>query len=124
MEKIDERRALELMIDIVDAAGDDFVYEKLLVEGRGLVCRYVADGRPSCLVGQALFRAGATVETLEMFDSLDLPAKSMANVESHVTSRAAWVFSTAQEAQDSGETWGVAVERAKKTYDAMKEEQV
>lgn len=122
MEKIDERRALELLIDVVDAAGEDVVYQKIWVNG-DFKCRYAVNERPSCLVGQALFRAGATVETLELFDRMDLPAKNMANMEGHVTARAARVFSAAQEAQDSGKTWGVALESARVVYNRMLEEQ-
>lgn len=120
MEEIDERRALELLIDVVDQAGDDFVYEKVKLASGNDGCRYVMDGKPSCLVGHALVRAGCEISILE---DLDSPGVSAVDLRSHltwVTDGASEVFFAAQQVQDDGRTWGDAIGAAKVEYEAWR----
>lgn len=125
MEHIDLRRAKELIFDIVDAAGDDYVYERLpvhRVEGIPDVgeCRYVDNGKPSCLVGHVLFRAGAQVSDLEKLDNVGVGAEELSsavytyddddNVSAAITldvsREAATMLSRVQGMQDNGDSWG------------------
>lgn len=114
METVDARRALELLVDVVDQYGDDTVYERITVMGRP-VCLYVHDSRPSCLVGHALVKAGADVELLETLN----PGVAALSLNIHVPNvdfGAATVFQAAQHVQDDGGTWGEALEAAKRAY--------
>lgn len=114
METIDARRALELLVDVVDQYGEDTVYERITVKGRP-VCLYVHDGQPSCLVGHALAKAGADVEMLESLN----PGVAALSLDVHVPnvdSGAAAVFQAAQSVQDYGGMWGEAIDNAKRAY--------
>lgn len=133
MEHISLRRAKELVIDIVDAAGDDYVYERIpvmpRVEGISDVgeCRYEYDGKPSCLVGHVLFRAGAPVESLKFLDRVGVDAGQLSDpvyewdgddneeksVALDVDRDAALMLMRVQGMQDNGDTWGECAEVAK-----------
>jgi hypothetical protein len=122
METIGARRALELLTDVVDVFGPDTVYEKMVAPGapdNGLGCRYEWQGSPSCLVGQALFRAGVPTEKLVEFDLRDLPARSISSRGVGVTPEAAQVFQAAQTVQDADGTWGEALAAARATYEDL-----
>lgn len=129
MEHISLRRAKELVIDIVDAAGDDYVYERLPVSPRVEdisdvgECRYEENGHPSCLVGHVLFRAGVPVADLMALDSEGVDAGQLhgkvfvaaqdAELEFDVDPDAAQMLMRVQGMQDSGSTWGECAEVAK-----------
>lgn len=121
METIDGRRALELLVDVVDQYGEDTVYERVTVKGRP-VCLYVHDSRPSCLVGHALVKAGGDTELLEGLNC-GVAAISLDDHLPAVDWRAALVFQAAQHVQDDGGTWGEALEAAKKAYRKQMEDQ-
>lgn len=108
----DALRALE---EVVAEAGEDYVYQP---PNQGLTCVYVADGRPSCLVGRALFRLGVSIETLHWLDrefggfycrdlNDELPEKIP------MDESAAIAFARAQERQDARCSWGEALRAAK-----------
>jgi hypothetical protein len=121
VEHVDARRALELMIDIVDQYGEDTVYEKVdNLIGNAKSCRYEFHGHPSCLVGMALHRAGAPLSVLEYLDTVGAPADRIHHTVSDVDSGAAQVFQAAQEIQDGGHRWGDALEKAKMKYEYLK----
>lgn len=131
MEHISLRRAKELVFDVVDAAGDDFVYEKIpmyrtpstLDSGE---CRYEQNGKPSCLVGHVLFRAGVESETLSYLDRVGVDAGQLCEQVSSWQDRdtresvlldmsreAARMLHKVQKMQDDGETWGECAEAAR-----------
>jgi hypothetical protein len=76
------------------------------------LCWYVRHGKPACLVGVALHRAGVvTVGTLTEWDHLMIG--ELADVCVEVLDPAAVrVMMVAQSAQDSGFSWGAALARA------------
>lgn len=130
MEQITARRALELITDVVDRAGEDFVYEhKDMTDLRGSFeygglsrgCRYVEEGHPSCLVGHVLVRAGVAIETLNKLDVLGVSAKSLADYGVRVDGKASNVLCTAQRVQDSGKSWGEALRMARQMYEQIME---
>lgn len=113
---IDADRALALLREVVDEYGHDYVYRQVahrLPDGRSKpMCVYADDGRPSCLVGHALHRAGVTVAELDRMlgqigeDDDELPERVT------LTGLAAEVLAEAQMAQDQGITWGDALAQA------------
>ena len=116
METIDGRRALELLIDVVDQYGPETVYEKVpLPDGDGNGCVYVYLGEPSCLVGHALVRAGAPISGL----NISSPAALLDSHFPSIGSAAARVFQAAQDKQDTGETWGDALDAAREEYERL-----
>lgn len=126
MERIDERRALELLIDVVDAYGEGTVYEKVrltvndeIVDDYGIGCRYQYKQQPSCLVGHVIHRAGVPMSTLEAMDVNGVAANELTSYPTGVTVNGASVLNAAQIAQDQGKTWGEALENARKQYDRI-----
>lgn len=130
MEQITARRALELLIDVVDRAGEDFVYEhKDMTDLRGSFeygglsrgCRYVEEGHPSCLVGHVLVRTGVSLEALNKLDMLGVSASSLADYGIQADMGAQRVLGAAQEVQDSGKSWGEALRMARQRYEQIME---
>lgn len=130
MEHVDKRRALELLIDVVEAYGENTTYETVpltlggtRVPGSGNACRYQYLGHPSCLIGHALFRAGATMTSLEMLDRHGASARAIPDraYNLDVSEDASRVFQAAQNVQDGGDTWGAALENARRKYKLLVE---
>jgi hypothetical protein len=95
--------AIELLQEAVAERGDGYVDRNA-----GF---YVSHGRPSCLVGLALVKAGVSVAALsdcEGWSAVGLPGRLPI-----LTHRAAEVFQAAQNLQDSGQPWGDALIAAK-----------
>jgi hypothetical protein len=116
--RIDKPKALELLRAAVATRGRDYVYQR---SPKG-ACRYANADGPSCLVGEALAQAGADVVGLFYGKSLNTkgitalshnaayyPSGAKFDAAVSIDAEAAAVFSEAQEAQDSGETWGAAL---------------
>jgi hypothetical protein len=71
MIKIDAAQALSLLEQVVAEAPEDFVYPMLTQPGTSepsAACYYQVEGTPSCGVGQALFKAGVTLDQLKEMD--------------------------------------------------------
>jgi hypothetical protein len=118
MERIDARRAVELLIDVVEQYGEDHVYER--VPNTVDSCRYEYSGQPSCIVGHVLHRAGVPIDVLKSFDDNDDGVSANVLYEYlDVTEDAANVLGWAQGLQDSGHTWGRALDRAREAYETM-----
>lgn len=125
MEMIDARRALELLTDVVDSGGDDYVYPKVPMSpnSQGWGCRYEFQGKPSCMVGHALVRAGVEVGVLADLDRSGPRAFNLPDFMPFVSPGAAQVFDAAQTLQDNGKTWGVALDHARTEYEWIKEQE-
>lgn len=131
METITARRALELLIDVVDTYGPDTVYGKVELHSAwneeipGLEsevvkgCRYEYGGAPSCLVGHVLHRSGATLEFLRELDMRGCPASRLAKEIECVDPGAALVLDAVQCYQDNGATWGEALGKAREVYERV-----
>lgn len=97
-------RALELLREVV-AEQPDFVYERVPVEDLGPSCLYQFDGKPSCIVGQVLFRHGWSIGELAALDARrPLPAAHCLPSKL-VDSDARAILNEAQGFQDSGVPW-------------------
>lgn len=130
---INRLQAIDLLKQTI-VGKEDTVYEKV---GPMEMCVYVHEGTPSCLVGQALFRAGVSIEYLEQMDSLDdepIPGEEdeegwqphyagtgiadfrntpvLHNETLSLTDGAIDVFDKAQQQQDSRTPFGEAVQYA------------
>jgi hypothetical protein len=131
---INAHQAIEILRKTV-AGKEDFVYEAdKRVGGNQPSCRYVKDGRPSCLVGQAFHaELGFTVNLLGLLDSgyeTEDPAtgdyiildgggileNEVLDEFATLTDAARQVLFEAQCAQDNGQTWGHALAQAEAVY--------
>lgn len=123
MIEIDGPRALELLTEAVNDKGTDYVY----ANDEDLGCQYfhVADDEPGCLVGQALHRAGVSVEQLIRMNSaegVDIDETSIGELYGssegtqifgfNLTHDAIEAFRSAQWCQDTKMSWGAALSRA------------
>ena len=135
MEHIDARRALELLIDVVDQYGEDTVYEKIVDLRAGSDpdsnyspgCWYEYNNEPSCLVAHALHNAGVPLHVLRQLDlgghaAAELDVLDVGDLSEHVTEDAARIFNTAQVYQDNGDTWGEALKASRFVYNSLTEE--
>lgn len=124
METIDARRALELLTDLVDEVGEDFVYEKVVDPFDNILkCAYVdAEWRGSCMVGHALIRAGLNPQWFDGTRNTSLSAIALVHHLPDVDLGASQVFYAAQSVQDDGQTWGRALTKARDCYEALMSE--
>jgi hypothetical protein len=105
---------LENAVREIAAQEPDFVYTRAVIDNvDNTACIYFdTDGCPSCLIGQGLSKLGVTRGDLE---ELENGANFMAIGEllgfSHGADSMRWL-SDVQFFQDSGYSWGSAVERA------------
>jgi hypothetical protein len=88
--------------------GEDYIYPD--AEKRNGVCQYVHGGKPSCLVGNVLHRAGWSIEALQAADAESL--WEWLPDQDDQTGDGRRLLSDAQWSQDRGEPWGMAVETA------------
>lgn len=110
---IDKAKAIELLERAVAEKGADYVDPAALAPGG---CVYTINGHPACIVGYAYFYAGATLgqlSRLNAFGSIDGVLASDVELPIDTEIEAINAFAAAQEEQDSGWSWGVALEAAK-----------
>ena len=105
----------------------DFVYERPDPNGW---CRYVYDGKPSCIVGHALANLGVELEFLQHLDTaIDGGVGALEALQTYDEfeiddNQAADLISLVQNLQDSGVPWGQAVEQAEGEAAMMAERKV
>lgn len=121
-------RALELMREVVAEYGEDYVYADtsgVQADGNSSAFCVYADAEeecPSCLVGHALFRAGVTIaELVELDESSDPSIKHAYSPAFTLKGGSREVFAAAQEAQDNGAAWGVALAEAERRFAQLHE---
>lgn len=121
---IDVDGALALLDRALADHGEDHIYS----DGPSNIrCTYAYEGRPSCIVGHAMHFAGVAVAQLEALDGRDGGSGvdwlyKNGELPLAVTRGAARVLQVAQEAQDGGYAWGLAVERARVVAESYREE--
>lgn len=118
---INAERALALLDEVVQAHGEGTKVEYRNALG---ACQYWVGDGPSCLIGHALWRSG--VFTIEEIQSLDTEYANACNLiwlyEERIDPVAAEIFEQAQQAQDSGTTWGSALQAGRNWYTRYKED--
>lgn len=121
----DEAKVLEVAEEIVNEFGHDYIY----VKPPSNLCQYVHEGQPSCLVGQILVRLGAQVDVLEVpehysiiqnghglgvTEFLTQLAPTTETLGFTLTRNAIAVLECIQNTQDTGNTWGRALEEGRR----------
>lgn len=79
------------------------------------VCLYAHGDKPGCIVGNVLHQFGIPLEKMhrrEGANARSLLIQLQGAGDLKLSARASAMLSTAQLAQDSGATWGLAVEKA------------
>ena len=122
-----EEQAVELLQKAVETRGRDYVYQKRIgpvsaSKGEGERCSYTYGGEPDCLIGVALSLAGWTPEMLSELDvglrggvPISTLGRELMEFGPLVSPTARAVLQAAQDAQDAGETWGAALDAARRT---------
>lgn len=92
----------------IAATNPDFVY---LASPDSGGCDYVRDGKPSCLLAQAFYAEGVSMDDLRVWDdtgSFDTVVAELLELEDYDQEDVAWL-QAAQDSQDSFKPWGEAV---------------
>lgn len=114
---ITSSRVIEKLEEVVAEYGEDYVYQrpdgKDLTGGDG--CMYVHGDKPGCIAAQVFVKLGTPLESLKRYEGKQ--AMAVAKAVGGFTPRAAFTLRAAQDAQDSGKTWGAAVKQAKSMLD-------
>lgn len=115
--QITKPKAKQLLRDVVHG-NESYVYHS---EDHGDRCVYEYDGKPSCVVGHVLYRAGVTVEVLAELDALfysalldDDPVDMLKEAGLTMTKPARNLLAMMQTRQDHGHSWGSALAVAEK----------
>lgn len=112
-ELITKAKALELLEAAVAERGADYVYPRTF-DGTGPSCVYVRGGKPACLVGLAMTKAGVPIEQLAGWDTrFESDAHSVLVDDGLAAVDVAEMLAAAQSVQDDGGTWGEALDAAK-----------
>lgn len=100
---LDAVTALRLLTQVVTDIGPDHRYSEDRI-------RYTLNGRPACLIGHVLYRYGVPLPDLTELDRRmtvpELPAGLL-------TLHAEQILDVAQQTQDEGHPWGVALRDAR-----------
>jgi hypothetical protein len=112
--QIDVGTALDLLARVVNSCGDEFTDTPVAEpshEDRG--CRYAFDGKPQCMVGHALARAGVHVEQLEaMGDNRLRDLHREGRLPVMLTLGGLVAFDAAQQSQARGRSCSAALDDA------------
>lgn len=95
----------------IAAVNPDFVYEYNPLHGG---CDYVRDEKPSCLLGQAFYAEGVSVEELKVWDdtgSFENVVRELLEPENYSPEDVSWLQSV-QGSQDSAKPWEEAIVNA------------
>ena len=109
-------RALTLLREVV-AERPDYVYESPVWDS----CVYIdpTDRKPSCLAGHVFIRAGWDLGELERANKTDVRTFVDEHTARPVDPDAAAILQEAQDWQDMGRTWAVALAHAERVADEL-----
>jgi hypothetical protein len=107
-------KAIDDLEEIVDEYGHDYIYETVSrrEDNSFTSCWYVKDDQPDCLIAKFLFRRGWTIEELKSCERTNIGAASR-RFPDRLTRDEIHILLAAQQAQDNGETWGAALNKAR-----------
>lgn len=114
MEKLTVPRTIDLLREIVEERGSDYVYpgQPARSDVPGVLCYYVnADGTPGCIVAQVLHRNGTTLQQLAKHEG-ETPFSEPFVSAFGLTFDVSNILKAAQGIQDDGYTWGAALAAA------------
>lgn len=123
--KIDAELAINTLREVVAEKGPDYIYEDEMGRtGAAANCvNFHQDGSPACIAGHVyqrwLDQGILAPEQWELIDRRSGVGSVFASIYLTVaiSNGAAAVLTEAQERQDLGEPWGVALRRAEDMYD-------
>lgn len=123
--KLSLEEARSLAHQVVEEAGEDFVYHdryevewtgegELQDDVHGSKCRYEFQGQACCLVGRVLHRAGVTIEELKAMDRDPLTGFDYVKLPDRLDldPDARNFLNEVQVGQDNGLTWGKSLQSA------------
>jgi hypothetical protein len=123
--KVSNSEVMDSLTKIVSEQGEDFIYQP--PEGTLGQCQYVHNGRPDCLVGKALYQLGVSVDLLRTLDhegGMNIGKVDLAQLGLDMPPEALEALDTAQMLQDGQETWGTALQAAKKALEGYLEDSI
>lgn len=100
------RSVLVAMKEVVDEAGEDYVYPG----GPFDSCHYVVANRPSCLAARVLVKLGVSTDTLLRYEEQDVSVMLFLDCKLHAPARA--ILHKAQRMQDARLGWGIIRQQA------------
>lgn len=120
---VTQEAAMDALRDAVAEKGAEYVYPEN--EKIGISCSYVWDGRPSCIVGNALHRLGVSLDILGRFE-MTTAASVLDSLRYRkilvVDTETRQAYDEAQTAQDDGRPWGEALAAAEESLPVGTEE--
>lgn len=118
---INRDQALEALKEAVRQRGEGYIDPSAVNPSSTGGCTYVGpDGRAGCIVGVGLRHLGVPIEVLKEMDSrhdtlIHEGALGVLDTHGvHLDDRAVSAFKAAQEHQDGGHTWGLALHNAQR----------
>lgn len=122
---LDVPRALELLEEVVNEKGPDFVYKVDAPPGVTVgACTYVhyvgpeRSRAPGCLVGHVLFKAGVDLYDMEELDRYGAVGACAHRGALQIDAGALTVLAAAQGLQDREQSWGAALDGARRAAEA------
>lgn len=96
--------------EIIADKGEDYIYPKVRCagDGEGLICQYFDKGEPSCIIGHWLTKHDVRSTALEG----DNAGAVVPLLVPEIAGKACTFLDYLQAKQDSGLTWGIALEDA------------
>ncbi len=122
--KIDAELVIKTLREVVAEKGTEYIYadEMGRTAGAAYCVNFYQDGSPACIAGHVYQRWFdqdiLTPEQWELIDRRGGVESVFARIDPtvYISSAAAAVLTEAQERQDIGESWGVALRRADGLY--------
>lgn len=104
------------LLEQVVTGKETFVYQPVSYrpESSHAACRYVHEGKPSCIVGQVLALAGWPLESLVEQEGQGAGQLKAPPGFERITPAAARVLDAAQDASDSQQQWQYALSEARR----------
>jgi len=98
-----------LLVKAIEEKGEGYVYPRRPVS-ETYMCRYVLDGKPSCLIGHAMYYNGDPLAEIAKHEGRGAYAPVSA-LHQGLDWYVIHALQEAQGGQDVGETWGSALRR-------------
>ena len=95
------------------------VYGRDIVDSKEDLCRYIIDGKGSCIVGRALVNLGTAPAHLHKFEGMKAgDVLSSLLTDTYHSDQTEWV-NRVQFHQDANVPWGIAVEKADRYIEGL-----
>jgi len=113
MKKITAKRAIALLRKVVK----EFGTKRTNTRGSYLVCQYLINGEPDCIIAHCLIKAGVPIDVLSSADaSAHSSVSTYTEFHDYCEPDAIGIFDAAQRSADAENNWGDALTVAIKAY--------